>query len=105
MVLFHNCSGGINLVTQYNFIYELIYFVFLTIYIKVPVCEEPPSIDFGRVVRESTAAFYTCEKGYDLHGPRYRLCQGNASWSGHSPYCRFGGSGKSKTYHILGKFN
>ena len=31
---------------------------------------------------------YTCNEGYWMSGPKERVCQGDASWSEHSPECK-----------------
>ncbi|XP_054709581.1 sushi, von Willebrand factor type A, EGF and pentraxin domain-containing protein 1-like [Uloborus diversus] len=58
-------------------------------------CEElsPPEFGTVKVTGEcfGTRAIYSCEEGYYLSGPRERVCQGDAKWSGHKPECKVKG--------------
>ncbi|XP_012938062.1 sushi, von Willebrand factor type A, EGF and pentraxin domain-containing protein 1 [Aplysia californica] len=54
-------------------------------------CPEPPFMDYGIYNGESgqfqAIITYSCDEGYELVGPRERMCQANATWSGEDPRC------------------
>ena len=55
-------------------------------------CGHPGNIQYGKVnVSEGTKLhariYYTCDRGYILNGPSYRMCSSHGTWSGREPTC------------------
>ena len=62
-------------------------------FLLYPGCQKPESIDFGEVTWngtevESSVATYTCNKGYNIAGPKTRTCKLYAEWDQRLPNCK-----------------
>ena len=64
-------------------------------------CPKPDAPKYGTVILTgygySSAAYYRCNYGYELHGLHSRKCQHDGTWYGKAPECRKAKIGKQLT--------